>query len=162
MSHSIDISQLADAGDLTQRVGVVFNDEGEPTVGFVIVGKDSQQYREAAERLRVAGVKRNAIKGTRIDTKTEEGALAFDRLVQKNEVELAVAVVVGWFGFTSGGQPAPFSVEAVRTAFKARPTWRERVSGAVENEAGFLPPSPTNSASSPGTSSASTSAAPTA
>lgn len=152
--NSIDLSALDQPADATQKVGIVFGDDGEPTVGFVIVSRDSQQYRDALKRMRVAGVKRGAVKSQRFDLKTEEGAASYDDQVQSNDFELAVAVTVGWFGFTDAGKPAAFSTEAIRKAYTARPTWRERVSAALENEAGFLPVSPTNSASSPGTSSA--------
>jgi hypothetical protein len=151
---SIDLDSLGTAGEATQRVGVAFDDDGSPTTGFVIVGKDSHQYRDTAQRLRVSGIKRQAVKAQRIDTKTDEGATAFDQLIQRNEEELAVAVVVGWFGFTAGGQPAAFSADNVRKVFKAKPSYREKVSAAMENEAAFLPPLPASSATSPGTSSA--------
>jgi hypothetical protein len=151
---SIDLDDLSDTGEATQRVGVAFNDDAEPTVGFIIVGKDSSQYRETAQRLRVAGIKRGAVKSTRIDMKTEQGALEYDQTVLRNELELAVAVTVGWFGFTAAGAPAAFSEKAVRDVYAKRPTWRERVSAALENEQAFLSSSPTSSESSPATSSA--------
>ena len=152
-TNTVDLDMIEQSRDATQKVGVMFDSEGEPTAGFVIVGKDSPQYREVTERLRVAGVKRGANHKERIDTKTDEGALEFDRTVQRNEVEIAVAVTVGWFGFVSGGAEVPFSQTRLREVFAAKPTWRERVSIALENEAGFLPSSPATSESSPGTSS---------
>jgi hypothetical protein len=152
--QSIDLDSLmTPPGEATQKVGVAFDDEGAPTVGFIIVGKDSKQYRDTAARLRAAGIRRGAVKSQRIDTKTEDGAAQFDAILQKNEEELAVAVIIDWFGFTSNGEPAAFSSDAVRKVFQARPTWREKVSAALENEAAFLLPLPTNSASSSGTSS---------
>lgn len=149
----IDLDNLPQTTELTQRVGVAFDDEGEPTAGFIIVGKDSKQYRDTERRLKVTAIKRQAVKKQRIDTKTDEGAEQFADLMQKNEEELAVAVVVDWFGFKAGGQPAPFSVDGVRKVFKARPSYRDRVNAALENEAGFLPSSPPSSTSSPGSSS---------
>jgi hypothetical protein len=123
--------------DVTQRVGITFDDEGEPLVGFVIVSKDSKAYRDTASRLRAAGIKRQANKRSRIDTTTDEGAVEF---------ELAFAVVVDWFGFTDKGQPVPFNKNVVRQMFEKRPSWRERVSAALEAEENFLKLSTANSA----------------
>jgi hypothetical protein len=152
--QSIDLDSLmTPPGEATQKVAVAFDDEGSPSVGFIIVGKDSKQFRECERRLMIAGVKKGAQKKKGIDMSTDEGAAGFVDTQQTNEFELAVAVVVDWFGFTSNGAPAAFSADAVRKVFQARPSWREKVSAAIGNEAAFLLPSPTNSASSSGTSS---------
>lgn len=147
--QTIDLDTITAAEEATQKVGIAFDDDGNPTVGFVIVGKDSHQYRSTEQRLKAAAIRRGATKSQRIDTKTEEGSAAYVKLMQQNEEELAAAVVVGWFGFSSGGQPAPFSAEAVRRVLKARPTYRDRITAALENEAGFLLSSPTSSPTSP-------------
>ena len=141
---TIDLDSITASKEATQKVGVKFDDDGNPTAGFVIVGKDSHQYRSAEQRLRAAALKRQAQKSQRIDSKTDEGSVTLARLIDKNDEELAVAVVVDWFGFTSGGAPATFTTEAVRKAFQARPSWREKVSASLENEAGFTQSSPTN------------------
>ena len=80
INASFDLDSLDDASPITHKVGIAFDDDGEPTVGFVVVGKDSTQYREATQRLRIAGIKRGAVKSQRIDTKTDDGATTFDRL----------------------------------------------------------------------------------
>jgi hypothetical protein len=131
---------------VTQRVGITFDDEGEPLVGFVIVSKDSKAYRDTASRLRAAGIKRQANKRSRIDTTTDEGAVEFADVLESNEFELAFAVVVDWFGFTDKGQPVPFNKNVVRQMFEKRPSWRERVSAALEAEENFLKLSTANSA----------------
>ena len=144
---TVDIDDVLNSdSEQTKKVAVVTNDDGSPAVGFIIVGKDSQQYRDCAKKLRSNGIRRQANKRTRIDTKTEEGALSFGKILEENEYELAVAVVVGYFGFTSGGADIPFSEDMTRKLFDKKPSWREKVSAELEAEEGFLKLSSANSA----------------
>jgi hypothetical protein len=139
----IDALIATPPSDITQRVGIAFDDEGEPYVGFVIVGKDSQQFRDADTAQRVSGLKRQSIKQQKIDTKTDAGATQFIDLVQGNELNLAVAVVVDWFGFNVAGtnQPMPFDADRLRKLLDGRKTWRDKILVALENEEAFLPKS---------------------
>lgn len=74
--QGIDLGTLTsvDPSEITHRVGIAFDDDGEPTAGFVVVGSDSKQYRDALERQRIAGIRRQAAKSPRINGKSEEGA----------------------------------------------------------------------------------------
>lgn len=139
MNQIFDINSIPGGGELTQKVGIAFDDEGSPTAGFVIVGKDSEQCISADQRVRIANIKRQSTKATRLDASTDGGAAKVDKLVYDNDTEKAVAVVVDWFGFTDQGAPAEFSPAKIRAMFVARPTWREKVLVALENEAAFLP-----------------------
>lgn len=134
-----DLALIDKPEAITHRVPVMLDDDGEGIVGFVIVSKDTPQYIAVAQRLRVSGIKRQAVKGERIDTGTDAGALQFDNMVRDNETELAASVVVDWFGFTNGGAPAAFDPAMVRNALAARPSWRNKVMIALEVEANFLP-----------------------
>jgi hypothetical protein len=158
----INLDTITSADENTFKVAVAFDDNGDATAGFVIVSKDSDQYRSAAHKLRKAGIKRAAVKNQRIDTKTDEGAEQFDNLMQTSELELAVSVVVDWFGFTKGDVPAPFDPATVRAALVKRPTWREKITASLENETNFLPSSSQTSAPTPATSSDSASETATA
>lgn len=142
MNQIFDIDSIPSGGELTQKVGVAFDDEGNPTAGFVIVGKDSEQFFGAEQRVRIANIKRQSTKATRLDASTDGGAAKVDKLVYDNDTEKAIAVVVDWFGFTDKGAPAEFSPARVRKMFTDRPTWREKVLVALENETAFLPNSP--------------------
>ena len=142
---ALDIDNLpADTSELTQRVGVTFDDNGEPDSGFVIVSKDSERYRAESKRQRVAGIRRSAQKKTTIDTKTEAGAGELVRIVDANEVDLACAIVVDWFGFVKNKKPIAFDATIARKLLETRSGWRVAVLNALENEAGFLPSSTTN------------------
>lgn len=151
--NGFDLDLLTDPSALTHRVAVAWDADGNETAGFIIVGKDSPQYQQMSERLRAAGIKRGAIRSQRIDTKTDEGAVQLHQLMQKNEFELAVAVVVDWFGFKKGGQPVEFNVHMVRDMLTKKPTWREKITAELEVEANFLPPSLKISSNSPDTNS---------
>jgi hypothetical protein len=131
---------------LRKKVGIAFDDDGAPTSGFVIVGKDSDEYRKCANDLRATGIRRQANKRTRIDTKTEEGALEFAEVIQQNEFELACSVIVDWFGFTRNGELMAFDKSIARRMLEARQSWAQRISAELENEDGFLKLSPANSA----------------
>jgi len=137
---SIDVNEVLSTSpaQLTHKVGVAFDDNMEPTVGFVIVSKDSPQVRDAASRMRALGIKRQSNKRTKIDAKTEDGAEELDKIMQKSDFEIALAAVVDWFGFTSNGQPIPFDPKMVRQMFEVRPSWREKVSADLEADENFL------------------------
>lgn len=151
MNDLIDIFSLNNE-QITSQVVVAFDEEGQPKAWFDVVGKDSDQYRQAAEKLRLAGIKRGATR-QKIDTKTDDGAARLDGIIQRNDFELAVAVVVGWGGFGAAGKPVPLTDEALRNVLKAKPTWREKISAALEDEAGFLPKPSKTSANLPVTNS---------
>ena len=47
-------------------------------------------------------------------------------------------MVVDWFGFNKAGEPVAFTVDGLRNMFEIRPTWRDKVLAALENEDNFL------------------------
>ena len=140
---TFDINTVSAPNDNTQRVGIAFDDDGTATAGFIVASENSTTGIAAAQKARIDTYKRQATKPQRIDAKTDEGATALDKIVYAAETEKLLALTVDWFGFTSGGQPAAFDPGLLREFFAARPTWRERVKYAIENEAAFLPQSPT-------------------
>ena len=144
-----DIDSIGTINDDRQKVALAYDEDGEPSLGFVIVSKESPQYVKRTHELRTAGIKLQAVKSRRIDSKTDEGAAQLDNLIQSTDLEIAIAVVVDWFGFTKGGESAPFDSNLVRKGLIAHPTWREKITTALENESGFLPSLTTTSAPSP-------------
>jgi hypothetical protein len=136
--QTIDFDDLDDASQQTKKVGVVFNDDNEPVIGFIIKSKDSEEYRSCGARLRASAIKRQAVTSSRIDRSTDEGAVKLDEVLQTNEDELAIAVTVDFFGFTHQGKPLEFSKDMVRKIFSKKPTWREKVTAALEDEESFL------------------------
>ncbi|HEX8610135.1 MAG TPA: hypothetical protein VF800_02510 [Telluria sp.] len=154
-SVGFDISNFtAPAAQVTFKVPVMFDDDGEPTHGFIIVGKNSDEHRNEWAAVRAEGRQRSANRRTAIDETKIEGAEKLVSLIDSNNKRLAVAVVVGWYGFTSAGAPAPFNKALVEAAFNKYPTWQERVQIAMEDDANFLKVSSQASLPTPATSSA--------
>jgi hypothetical protein len=133
----MELDQVQDEPN-TQRVAVAWDEEGEPTDGFVIVGKDSEEYQKTIAGQRQKAIRRQAVKRTRFDLKTEEGAEQLDATLRQNEFEIAAAVVVGWYGFTVKGEPAKFVKERVVQILAVKPSWKDRILAALEDDAAFL------------------------
>lgn len=152
-SSGFDLDSLINSAEATSRVGVAFNDDGDATSGFIIVGKDSDAYRACEQRQQNAGIKRGATKSQRIDGKTDEGAATIGRLMATNMNELAFSVVIDWFGFTKAGAHVAFTADGLSKVFESRPTWRDKVLAALENEDNFLPISSPTSVNMPDSSS---------
>ena len=132
------ILATADSNANTKRVPVGF----DPEVGFIVVGRESAQFRAESKRQRIAGVRRGAVKKSQIDTKTEAGAEQLVDLIDANEVATAQAVVVDWYGFERNGKPAKFDKATADALLASRTGFRAAVLSALDDEAGFLPAQP--------------------
>ena len=88
--------------------------------------------------MRAEGYKNSAKRKTAIDASTDEGADQLVHVIDDNQKRLAVAVAVDWYGFTSNGAPVAFDKALIATAFAMYPTWQDRVTAALENDANFL------------------------
>jgi hypothetical protein len=150
-----DIANLTaiDTAPATHKVDVLFDEDGNATAGFVIVGKNSPQYQAESHSVRAEGYKKSAVRKTAIDAKTDEGASKLVDVIDGNATRLALSVVVDWYGFTSAGVPVPFDKKLVATAFAKYPTWEDKVNAALEVDANFLKVSSPGSLPSPTTSS---------
>lgn len=138
---------------VTFNVDVMFDEDGNPTLGFVIVGKNSPEYQAESHAVRADGYKKSAVRKTAIDAKTDEGASKLVDAIDSNATRLALSVVTDWYGFTSNGAPVPFDKSLVLAAFKKFPTWEDKVNAALEVDANFLKVSSPASLPSPITSS---------
>lgn len=134
-----DIGNIhAAATPVTFDVPVIFDADGEAVAGLTIVGKNSEQYRLANNAVRAEGYKKSARRKTAIDASTDEGAELLVQAIDGNQKRLALAVVTGWYGFTSNGAPVPLDAALLEAAFDKYPTWQEKVTTALENESNFL------------------------
>lgn len=132
----------ADTNQATKRVPVTFDAKGDPESGFIIVSRESEQFRAESKRQRIAGVRRGAVKKSQIDTKTEAGAEQLVDLIDENELGIARAVVVDWFGFTRGDKPAKFDRATADAVLAKKHGWRAAVIAALDDENGFLSAQP--------------------
>jgi hypothetical protein len=137
----------------TYNVDVLFDDDGNPTAGFVIVGKNSPEYQAESHAVRAEGHKRSAIRKAALDVKTDEGASKLVDIIDDNSTRLALAVVKDWYGFTSAGAPVPYEKKHGLAAFQKFPVWEEKVNAALEVDNNFLKVSSPASSPSPAASS---------
>ena len=138
ISTGFDIDQLdKPTAQALHKVAVISDIDGNDQCGFYIDSKNCQEYQDATRQVRVEGLKRSAKRKAALDTTTDEGAGAVAKMIEANEMTLACSVVKGWFGFQSGGKEAPFDKTAVPKMFAKFPTWKDKVTAALENEANF-------------------------
>lgn len=135
-----DISNLdsADTNQITNKVVMIEDEDGEAVTGFIIVGKNSQEYQNASNAIRIEGIKRASKRNKQIDTSTDEGASIVSRTVSANEKTIAMAVTVDWFGFNKEGEPIPFDKAIVEKLFEKYPQWQAKVNSALESDKNFM------------------------
>ena len=133
-----DLNQLDVVEDNLFSVGVVTNIDGNDECGFLIVGKNSPEFQEASRQVRIDGLKRSSKRKTALDTSTDEGAGAVSKIIETNEMTLATSVVKGWFGFKTNGEDAPFDKAIVSKMLTKFPTWKDKITAALENDANFI------------------------
>ena len=139
MAGGFDLDQLdKQADEILHKVTVVSDIDGNDQCGFMIASKNSAAYQEAARQVRIDGLKRSAKRKSALDTSTDEGAGVVAKMIETNELALSCAVVKDWFGFKSGGVDAPFNKDAVAKMLTKFPTWKDKITAALENESNFL------------------------
>lgn len=140
IQSGIDFDTILAGADkrVTVRVPVLFDDDGEPTAGFLIVGKNSPEYRNVNHAIRSDGYQIGAKKKTAIDTATKEGADQMVKLLDSNKSRITLAVAVETFGFTSGDKEIQLSADQKAAAFAKFPTWQDLVVAALDKDADFL------------------------
>jgi len=142
----MDLSQLKEQRNDPIDVPLIFNEAGEPTDGFKVVGSNSEQYQKAERDWRLLNIRKSARQGTRAsEVGTPEGAAELLDRVDQREAAIAQACIVGIYGFTIDGAPAPLNAETLKAIFDARPMWRTKVIATIESEQVF-----TNASSVPG------------
>jgi len=141
VSAGFDIALLASPEKIakTHTVGVAWDEEGNMSAGFEIVGKDSIQYRDVIRATSVAAIKRSQTKKEQIDAKTEKGASTLYDLGENRNRKIAIAVTVGAPGFVSNGEPVELTEGFLNMCFDAKPTWEAAILSALEADANFLP-----------------------
>jgi len=138
--NMFDISTLDQTANVTFDVPVVLDADGNPAAGFKVVGRNSQNFRDAERALTLAAVKKAASKATKaIDTGTDAGAAQVIDTMKANETGIAVACTVDWYGFSKDGASAPMTPDALATVFEKRPTWLSKVTSAIAADANFQP-----------------------
>lgn len=127
-----------DVAQVTYRVAVIHDEEGNQKSGFIIVGKNSPQFLNSTRQTRVKNVMKSAARRKPLDTATEEGAKILTSTLDDNELNTAVAVVVDWFGWDVEGRPATFDQSTVEKMLTKFPTWRSKVINDLDNDGNFI------------------------
>lgn len=140
INAGFDIAQLSNPEKIAKvhTVEVAWDDEGNMSAGFDMVGKNSTQYRDVIRATSVAAIKRSQTKKTQIDAKTDVGAATVYDLTEERNRKIAIAVIVGAPGFVSNGQPVELTAAFLNLCFDAQPTWEEKVLAALEADGNFL------------------------
>lgn len=137
-----NLNNLNGAATLTHKVAVITDDEGKPLAGFLIVGKNSPQFRAHQRELRSEALQRSAVRKEAADAKTVEGAAEVIEGVDSQNMRTACAVVTGWFGFCedeAGKIEIPFDAKRIPSIFEEMPTWKDKVLADLEKEGNFMP-----------------------
>ena len=135
---TFDINALNVSETTSFDVPVVFDDNGEPVAGFKCVGKDSKEYRATQRQQQIRAIKRSSVRANKQpDAKTNEGAAFYLDTGEENTMELAVACVVGLYGFNRGDAPLELTPANVEALFEKRGSWRDKVQAAIEADANF-------------------------
>lgn len=139
-AQGFDLSLLDsnDVNEVSYKVSVIDNEDGDAVSGFIIVGKNSTEYQAEDNLIRKENIKRSAKRKTQIDASTDDGATTLVNLMEANAKRLALAVVVDWFGFNKDGKAVPFDKTIVSRMFTAYPQWQDKVSAALENDKNFM------------------------
>jgi len=133
----MDLNTLSDSVESTTDVPVTWDDEGQPTEGFHVVGSNSKEYQDAVRKFDVINVKRVGNRGRSPDMATDEGAKDVVLAGERRKLAIGIACVKSMYGFTNNGEPAEANNETLTTVFKKRPTWLNKVVTAVEAEGNF-------------------------
>ncbi len=119
---------------------VVFlqDEDGNPVSGFRIVGKNSPQYQEIDNSLRIEGIMKSSKRSTQLDTSNEDGAGILAKTIKGNERAIALAVTTDWFGFNSEGAARQFDRNIVEKLLVKYPTWVTKINAALDKDKNFM------------------------
>lgn len=136
-----NLNNLSSIASTTHKCAVITDIEGNPVAGFVMVGKNSAEYRAIQRELRQEGLQRSAARKQTVDTATPEGAALVISTIDEQNSRTACAVITGWFGFGADGQEATFDKSQLPNIFTQMPAWQDKVLADLEKDGNFMPSS---------------------
>jgi hypothetical protein len=135
MSAGFDIGV---SEDVVYDIPFGFDDDGKVNAAIQVVSKNSQKYKDTERLLSRMALKKSAVRGRPLDLKKDADSDEFLDQREQTNVALAVAVTVGWYGLTSGGQNYEFTAEAAKALYSKNSIVRDKVLAAIEDQANFL------------------------
>lgn len=139
--EGFDLDSLETVTQVTHKCAVITDDDGNPVTGFILAGKNSDEYVGAIKTNHIGNIMRSGKRKQSIDPATEAGATVVANTVARNDRNVALAIIVGWFGFNKGGQPLAFDKTMVPAMLDRCPQWQIKVLSDLEAEANFMPAS---------------------
>lgn len=137
----IELDQILHSDAITRathKVPFVTNVQGDPIVGFIIVGKNSEEYVGADKLNRVTGLQAASKRQKELDTKEAADSELLVNATDEQNIRTATAVTVGWFGFNVEGAPATFDRAKAAAIIQKMPAWRNMILVALNNDANFM------------------------
>jgi hypothetical protein len=135
---SFDLEANDTTSETAIRVVAAVDADGNDVCGFFVVGKNSAAYQKESQRIRAVALRRASNRKSLSDTSTEAGSVALAKTIDDNELTLATAITVDWFGFARNKMPIAFDRSAASGLLAKYPTWREKIIAAVEADANFI------------------------
>lgn len=111
--------------------------DSNATAGLYVQSPNAEDVQDVQNRLIAEGLRKSALRGAPIDLKNEDDAAQHVADSEARKTEVALAAVSGWYGIVRHGEPVAFSRDSLRELFNKRPSWRDRVLAALDNEANF-------------------------
>lgn len=136
MSAGFDIGLSSDT-EVTYDLPLHFDADGNTDAAITIVGKNSQKYKDAERSTTRAALKKSSVRGRPLDMKKDSDAEEFIDQREATAVALALAVTVGWFGLTNGGEEYAFTPANAKALYTNNAIVREKILAAVEEQANF-------------------------
>ncbi len=133
---NFDIDAIEASAAATFDVVVGQRDDGTP-VGFRVIGAGSEQYSKAKRETELLAIKAAAANKVMIDMTTDEGAAKIADGSEKSRQIVLRHCIVDWFGFTVGGETAPFTLEMVSKVLNAKPGWATQILREIDNDSNF-------------------------
>lgn len=129
---------LSDDNTTTYDVPFHFDADGNADAYITIVGKNSQQYKDAERTTTRVALKKSSVRGRPLDMKKDSDAEEFMDQRESTNVALAAAVTVGWFGLTDKGAEYLYSPANAKSLYVKHAVVREKVLAALKDQANFL------------------------
>lgn len=142
-NEKVDLESMLSGSSKTNDVAVLFSEAGDPIAGFKVLDTTSDEFRKAKRVNDVENLQRSSARKKPIDLSTENGAGAAVDIMESGNRKLAMAITVGWYGFSADGKPADFSKDALAKMLELRPAWVDKILSKAHEAANFLPSSPT-------------------
>lgn len=132
----MDIGQTSN--ELTHNVVFETDNEGNDKTFITVIGSASQVFRDAEKAVLRSAIKKGATRGRPMDLKNDRDIDEHLENIEREEIALATAAIVGWQGLTKDDKPFTFSKENAKALVAGNKLVRDRVLAAARSASNFL------------------------